>query len=180
MSMWHTLKATIVGIHADYHTGFQRLKDKYQPQPEPLEPWQQQILDEAKRPQFESSLPKVVLSPTFSEPVELYDFAKNRLGKDMKRTRPNETKHEDGPEFSKFVGSYQAPTEAITRVLKQLEDNGWRNLAVLPSYPGEPILVLGNGPDDQKNEYEYGTYEVILDDSGTVTEVKTHDSVRKL
>lgn len=38
MSLLRTIKATVIGIHADYHTGFERLRTKYELEYIPVEP----------------------------------------------------------------------------------------------------------------------------------------------
>lgn len=140
MTIWRTLKATVVGIHADYHTGFERLREKYGKKDE----------EEPRQP------------PVFHDSPELYDLARRPLRERRKRA------------MNVDLLSGFSPRNSVANALQQLEQRGWSNLAVVPSYPGESLMVTGNFGE------EYGQYEVVRDSKGAVTEVRTHDSVRKL
>ncbi len=162
MSIWKTLKETIVGIHADYHTGFERLKEKYGKVEEE---------SEEDLPPEPSSITREFVK-TMTGIGKSAEMREQLFGVDGIKRRAQPSPHVVKPDRDKFA---EVPSShPITKLLAQLGANGWTNLAVVPSYPGEHLMVQGNRGD------EYGQYEVIQDSSGNITEVRTRDSVRKL
>lgn len=151
MSKWRTLKATIVGLHADYYTQFSRLKEKYQ-------------RDENTSPPVR---PAPILTGETLKTLVHEDRTSDVWGPSHMRRRRN---LKISPSDSPYTGMPYSTGSTSTRTLSQLSEHGWADIAVIASMDGFRFQgTYGN---------EFGEFEAVIDNKGNVLEVKTHSAIR--